>query len=110
MFDYSAASFIICAYILSAGILFWNGVQSIMLARTAGSDRRISLSFACCCLCAAGYQIFTAQYSIAPTLREAANALRWQTACAFAFFPAFIAYVAALAGQPCGKRCLIVAV
>jgi diguanylate cyclase (GGDEF)-like protein/PAS domain S-box-containing protein len=110
MFDYSAASFVIFAYLLSAGILFWNGAQSIMLAGTAEDDRRVSLSFAGCCLFAAGYQIFTAQYGIAPTMHEAANALRWQTACTFAFFPAFIVYVAALAGRPCGKRCLIVAV
>ena len=86
-------SILISVYLVSAGIMLYSGVQSVLMS-LMGYRPRLYLAFAICCFCAAGYQIFTAGYYQAESLAEAGAMLRGQGSMATLFLPAFYVCVA----------------
>jgi len=86
-------SFIIPAFLISAGIVFYLALQAVMVG-VLGRHRPIYFAFAVTCLCAVGYQLSTAAYHTAGSVTAAVSALHWQTTSALIFHAAFFGFVA----------------
>jgi PAS domain S-box-containing protein len=102
----SETSFIIPAFLISAGIVFYLGLQAVVVG-ILGRHRTIYFAFAVTCLCAVGYQLSTAAYYTAGSVTAAVSALHWQTTSVLIFHAAFFGFVALYTGQKSIKPWLI---
>jgi PAS domain S-box-containing protein len=91
-------SFIIPAFLISAGIVFYLGLQAVVVG-VLGRHRPVYFSFAVTCLCAVAYQLATAAYYTAGSVTAAVSALHWQTTSVLIFHAAFFGFVALYTGQ-----------
>jgi diguanylate cyclase (GGDEF)-like protein/PAS domain S-box-containing protein len=91
-------SIVIPAYLVSAGGMLFAGIQAglVWLARR---QARVYGFFGVMCFCAAGYQLCTAAYYLAPGVAQACTALHWQLLCLCVYTLAFYCFVCVYTGQ-----------
>lgn len=89
---------VIPAFLVSTGIVFYTGIQAIVVG-SLGRRVPLYLTFAAVCLCAAGFLGTTTLYYTAASVATAAAALRWQGAFILLLLPAFFVYVGLYTGQ-----------
>jgi diguanylate cyclase len=90
--------FLILAFLIGAGIIFYTGIQSVVVG-ALGQRVPLYLAFAVACLSSAAFMCATALYHLSTSVADAAFWLRWQIACALPQFVALFVFVAMLTEQ-----------
>lgn len=91
-------SIVIPAYFVSAGIVFYTGLQAAVVG-FVGHRVPLYLAFAFTCFCAAGFQLASTGYYLADSVAAASVALHWQVVFVLLFLPAFFVFIALYTGQ-----------
>ncbi len=86
-----ATPLLIWAYLLSAGLVLFPGVQALWAAML-GQRRHLHLAFAAMCLSGAAFQLTQVMYYAAADVDAAVAALRWQYESVGVFLVAFVAF------------------
>jgi len=92
------ASIVIPAYLVTAGVMLFAGVQAGLVWLTR-RESRLYLVFCVMCFFAAAYQFATAAYYLAPDVAEACAALHWQSLSLCVCMVAFYCFVCLYTGQ-----------